>query len=62
VARMEPSNTATEDVESVGPRTITRAICRARGVSRRSSKAALNRPGESGVSGHPGAVQRCRED
>src|SRR5258705_6438978 len=22
----------------------------------------VNRPGESGVSGHPGAVQRCRED
>jgi hypothetical protein len=41
VARMEPSNTATEDVESVGPRNITRATCRACGVSRRSPKAAL---------------------
>ena len=41
VARMEPSNTATEDVESVGPRNITLATCRARGVSRRSPKAAL---------------------
>jgi len=41
VARMEPSNTTTDDVESVGPRNITRATCRARGVSRRSSKAAL---------------------
>src|SRR6478672_5987418 len=41
VARMEPSNTATEEVESAGPRTITRAKCRARGVSRRSLKAAL---------------------
>ena len=41
VARIEPSNTATDDVESVGPRNITLATCRARGVSRRSSKAAL---------------------
>jgi hypothetical protein len=41
VARMEPSNTATEDAESVGPRNITLATCRARGVSRRSSKRAL---------------------
>jgi hypothetical protein len=41
VARIEPSNTATEEVESVGPRTITRATCRACGASRRSVKAAL---------------------
>ena len=41
VARMEPSNTATDDVESVGARNITLATCRARRVSRRSSKAAL---------------------
>jgi hypothetical protein len=41
VARIEPSNTATEDVESVGPRSITLATRRARGVSRRCPKAAL---------------------
>ena len=41
VARMEPSNTATEEAESVGPRNITLAKCRARGVSRRSLKDAL---------------------
>ena len=41
VARMEPSNIATEEVESARPRNIIRATCRARGVSRRSPKAAL---------------------
>ena len=44
VARIEPSNTATEEVESVGPRTITFARCNARGVSRRSSKGAHLHP------------------
>ncbi len=41
VARMEPSNTATEEAGSVGPRNIILATCRARGVSRRSPKGAL---------------------